>query len=189
MKFIYKIILLLVITITSSSNLHAYSYAAAGKEPTIDAKELIIKAININDFELAKNIFEKHKKNYKYLNDKFIKNLYIGLETSINTKDKKQIVKYLELSLGAELQRRIEGGLSNIKTFNIAKVMLVKANKFYKLLSSSLDVNTDKKLKIALKECMMAIGNPGLFGVGAKPINKKNYKKNQKIIIDIIQTL
>jgi hypothetical protein len=67
--------------------------------------------------------------------------------------------------------------------------MLAKANKFYKLLSVSLDKNKDKKLKTAIKNCMGAIGNPGLFGVGAKKPNKEEYIKNQKIIIDIIQSL
>ena len=148
-----------------------------------------MKAINADDFETAKKVFEKYDENYKYLSDTFIPKLYLSLEEAIDNKDKKSIVKNLELSLGAEVQRRISGGLENIKTFNVAKVMLAKANKFYELLSVSLDDNTNKKLKTSIKACMLSIGNPGLFGVGAKPANKEEYIKNQKIITDIIQSL
>lgn len=189
MKFVHKLVLLLVVLFTTSSTLYAYSYAAAGKEPTIDAKEAIIKAINANDFAKAKEVLKAHEKNYKYLSETFVSKLYSNLESSINNKDKKQIVKNLEISLGAEVQRRIDGGLKNIKTFNVAKVMLAKADKFYKLLSLSLDEKTNKELKKAIQSCMRSIGNPGLFGVGAKPANEEEYKKNEKIIINIIQSL
>jgi hypothetical protein len=189
MKFIHKLVLLLVIFFNLSSSLYAYSYAAAGKEPTIDAKEEIIKAINTNDFAKAKEVFKAHEKNYKYLSELFVSKLYSNLWASLENKDKKEIVKNLEISLGAEIQRRIAGGLKNIKTFNVAKVMLAKANKFYKLLSVSLDDKTNRELKKAIKTCMNSIGNPGLFGVGSKPANKENYIKNQKIIINIIQSL
>lgn len=189
MRFFSKLVLFLVVAFLSSSNLYAYSYAAAGKEATIDAKEAMMEAINIDDFSKAKEVFVKYDKNYKYLNDDFISKLYKGLQTSIDKKDKKQVVYHLELSIAAEVQRRIDGGFQNIKTFNISKVMLAKANKFYKLLSVSLDKDKDKKLKAAIKNCMGAIGNPGLFGVGAKKPNKEEYSKNQKVIIDIIQSL
>lgn len=189
MKFVHKLVLLLAVLFIASSNLYAYSYAAAGKEPTIDAKEEIIKAINADDFAKAKEVFKAHERNYKYLSETFISKLYPNLKKAINNKDKKQIVKNLELSLGAEVQRRIDGGLKNIKTFNVAKVMLAKADKFYKLLSVSLDNKTNKELKKAIKACMVSIGNPGLFGVGAKPANKEDYIKNEKIIINIIQSL
>lgn len=67
--------------------------------------------------------------------------------------------------------------------------MLAKANKFYKLLSVSLDAHTDKKLKKAIDACIKSIGNPGLFGVGAKKADEQKYIQNQKIIIEIIQSL
>lgn len=189
MKFVHKVVLFFALLFVGSSNLYAYSYAAAGKELTIDSKEAIIKAINADDFAKAKEVFTKYEENYKYLSDTFISKLYPALKSAIENKDKKQIVKNLELSLAAEVQRRISGGLENIKTFNVAKVMLAKANKFYELLAVSLDDTTNKKLKTAIKACIHSIGNPGLFGVGAKPANKEEYITNQKIIIDIIQSL
>lgn len=183
-----KLILGLVVLFMTTT-LNAYSYAAAGKEPTIDAKEQIIKALNNNDFATASRIFKEHEKNYKYLTKEFISSLYTGLEKALNNKDKKQVVKYLELSLAAEVQRRIDGGLQNIKVYNVAKVMVLKAKKFYSLLSVSIEKKTDENLKKAIKNCIKAIGNPGLFGVGSKVSNKDEYIKNQKLIIEIIQSL
>ena len=67
--------------------------------------------------------------------------------------------------------------------------MLAKADKFYKLLSVSLDKEVDKKLKDALFQCADSIGNPGLFGVGAKPVNKEKYIENEKIADEILKSL
>lgn len=171
------------------SNAMAYSYASAGKEPTLDAEDGILNAINANDFAQAKVIFDKFAKNYKYLNDDFNPKLYDGLNQAIEKKDKASIIKWLRVSIAVEIERRLDGGLKNIKKFNVSKVMLAKANKFYKLLSSNLDFKTNKALKKALKGCTVAIGNPGLFGVGAKPVDLELYKKNQKIAVEILKSL
>lgn len=184
-----KLILLFVVSIFASMNLHAYSYAAAGKEPTIDAKEAILKAVNDNDFNGAKTVFIKYTKNYQYLNDEFNDKLFDGLKDAIEKKDTVRVSKNLDISIAAEIQRRLDGGLKNIKQFNVAKVMLAKANKFYKLLAVRLDDVTNKKLNSAIKECVKSIGNPGLFGVGARPANIEIYKQNQQIAIEILQSL
>ena len=157
-----KYIILVLISLIASINLQAYSYAAAGKEPTIDSREGILGAINSDNFVLAKEILEK---------------------------DKQKINKWLDVSIATEIQRRLDGGLKNIDNFNIAKVMLAKADKFYKLLSVSLDKELDKKLKEALFQCMDSIGNPGLFGVGAKPVNKEKYIENEKIVDELLKSL
>ncbi len=183
----YNLFFIMVLII--STNLNAYSYAAAGKEPTIDAREEMFKAINANDFNSANNVFNKYSENYKYLNDQFNPFLFSGLKSAIKNKNKDKIVKWLDISIASEIQRRVEGGLENIKQFNISKVMLAKANKFYKILLPSLDKQTNDKLNSALKKCIESIGNPGLFGVGAKPINIDEYKKNQEIVIEILKSL
>ena len=184
-----RLILLFIVAIVTSINLHAYSYAAAGKEPTIDAKEAILKAVNSDDYKSAKEVFVKYEKNYKYLNDEFSPRLFEGLKGAINNRNKTDIAKWLNISIASEIQGRLDGGLKNIKQFNIAKVMLAKANKFYKLLSVSLEKNIDEKLNKAIKKCVESIGNPGLFGVGAKPINIDEYEKNQGIAINILKSL
>ena len=186
MKNLLKVLFVLFV---STSQVFAYSYAAAGKELSIDLKEGILKAVNAKDFKSALEIFEKNKVHYKYLNDDFKKGLYVNLETSLKNKDSKNINKYLELSFAAEILRRVDGGYKNIKIFNVSKVMLAKANKYYKLISPTLDKKTNIALKTALKNCSMSIGNPGLFGVGAKPYDIKSYLKNENIIKEIIASL
>jgi hypothetical protein len=184
-----KFLLIVVVSFLASINLNAYSYAAAGKEPTIDSKEAIIRAINSDDFKSAKTVFEQNSDNYKYLNDNFNSSLYDGLKQSILKNDKKEIVKWLDISVACEIQRRVDGALENIKEFNIAKVMLAKADKFYKILSVSLDKEKNETLKAAIKSCMDSIENPGLFGVGAKKADIEEYKRNQQIIIKILKSI
>lgn len=182
-------ILLLFIAAFIASSLHAYSYAAAGKEPTIDAKEAITRAVNGNDFKMAQTVFKEYDQTYRYLNDEFNTLLFDGLETSISNHDKKQILRWLDVSIACEIQRRIDGGLQNIKVYNVAKVMLAKADKFYKILSVSLDKEKNEILKAAIKKCADSIGNPGLFGVGAKAADEQEYKKNQQVIFRVLAEL
>ena len=66
-----KYIILVLISLIASINLQAYSYAAAGKEPTIDSREGILGAINSDNFVLAKEILERNKDNYLYLTKEF----------------------------------------------------------------------------------------------------------------------
>lgn len=184
-----KFLLWFVVVLLTSVNVYAYSYAAAGKEPTIDSKEAILGAINSDNFILAKEVFEKNKENYLYLTKEFNKKLFDSLQAAILEKDKQKIAKWLDVSIASEIQRRLDGGLENINNFNIAKVMLAKADKFYRLLSPSLEKELDKKLKDALLKCTDSIGNPGLFGVGAKPVNKEEYIQNQEIIIELLKSI
>ncbi len=184
-----RLVLLFVAAVIAAVNLNAYSYAAAGKEPTIDSREAILKAVNDNDFKSAQAVFVKYEKNYQYLSDEFNNKLFDGLKNSIANKDKTNVAKWLNTSLAAEIQRRLDGGLENIKEFNIAKVMLAKANKFYKILVPSLDKQTNEKLGTAIKKCVEYIGNPGLFGVGAKPSNPQEYKVNQEIAVNILKSI
>ena len=66
-----KFLVWFVVVLLTSVNMYAYSYAAAGKEPTIDSKEAILGAINSDNFVLAKEILEKNKENYLYLTKEF----------------------------------------------------------------------------------------------------------------------
>lgn len=182
-------LLLLFIAAFIASTLNAYSYAAAGKEPTIDAKEAITRAINGDDFKKAQTVFKEYEQTYRYLNDEFNTLLFEGLQTSILKHDKKQIARWLDISIACEIQRRIQGGLENIKEFNVAKVMLAKVDKFYKILSVSLDKEKNETLKAAIKKCADSIGNPGLFGVGAKLADEQEYKKNQQVIYKVLAEL
>ena len=184
-----RFILLFALTLLTAINLNAYSYAAAGKEPTIESKEAILKAINSDDFENAKIVFDKYEKNYRYLNDEFNNNLFKNLEDAIKNQKKELIIKWLNISTAIEIERRLDGGLKNIKEFNVAKVMLAKANKFYKILSPFLDEEKNNNLSQALKNCIEAIGNPGLFGVGAKPYDIEKYKLNQELVVKILKSL
>ena len=184
-----KYIILVLISLIASINLQAYSYAAAGKEPTIDSREGILGAINSDNFVLAKELLEKNKDNYLYLTKEFNEKLFSSLESSILEKDKEKINRWLNVSIATEIQRRLDGGLKNIDNFNIAKVMLAKADKFYKLLSPSLDKQLDKQLKEALLKCTQSIGNPGLFGAGAKSADKEEYIKNQQIITELLKSI
>ena len=114
-----KILIFLFITF-SSINLFAYSYAAAGKEPTIDSRELILKHVNSGDFAKAKKEFVKAEKNYTYLSGIHNKDLSLSLQKAINDKNASDINRWLNVSIAAEINRRLDGGLKNIETFNIS---------------------------------------------------------------------
>lgn len=188
MNLLKKAVLFLLVTLCST-NLMAYSYAAAGKEKTIDYREAILKYVNNNDYINAKKEFEKAAKNYAYLSGIHDTNLLPSLGKAIDEKKPQEINRWLNISIAAEINRRLDGGLVNIKTYNVSKVMLAKASKFYKLLEPALNKEQKDKLSLAIKNCIQAIGNPGLFGVGAKPANEVVFKQNQQTALEVLKSL
>lgn len=183
-----RIFLTLFFSVMLSLKLFAYSYAAAGVEPTIQSREAILGAINAGDYTKAMQIYNEESQNYKYLST-FNKNLSNGLRDAIEKKDNKSIARWLNISLACEIERRVEGALENIDDFNVTKVMLAKVDRFYRILSPSLDKSIDLKLKTAIKGCASSIANPGLFGVGAKGADILEYKRYQKDILDSLKNL
>lgn len=169
-----------------SVNAFAYSYAAAGKEPVIEAREKALKAVQEKDFNKASKEVAKVFEEVKYLESKFKKGLQVSLDNAIKNKDEKALYEAFNYVLAAEVQRRLDGTITSIKHFQKTKVLLVKAKKYLDLLSPSYSSSTNEEIEKSFIEAKKAIGNPGLFGVGAVPANIDALKEANKKLLGLI---
>lgn len=176
----------LILLLTYSQQSFAYSYAAAGKEPVIEGRELLLKALSNNDYVSAQAAFDSMKNEFIYFNTDHGLNVDEQMQTAINEKNKDKILAVMNLTMKAEVMRRLEGAEENINDYQIAKVLVVKSKLFIDLMASDLTPDNRKRADLAIRGALSAIGNPGVFGVGQKPADKAKFIHYRKQLAEAL---
>ena len=175
-----RILVLFISSLIFSLQAYAYSYAAAGKEPVLETREAVLKAIKAQDYESASKATERIQEEIIYLEGKFKAGLNNALKDALKNKDEKAVFNAFNMILAAEVQRRVDGAKTSIKHFQKTKVLIVKAKKYLDLLLPSYTATNKKEIEALYAKAKKAIGNPGLFGVGAVPSNIQDLESAYK---------
>jgi len=165
---------------------HAYSYAAAGKEVLIDAREAIFKAVNAGDFAAAQDAAHSISIEIGYLDQKYAPGLKGTVQTALGSKDAKAIAAALREVFSAEIKRRLEAGAKSLNDYQAAKVLVVKSKRFFDAMAAEVPGPTREAIDVGLRKALEAIGNPGVFGVGKKPADPVAYKA---AVTDVLKAL
>ena len=160
-------LLALTLLLSLSGQAQAYSYAAAGKEPLIDAREALLGAAT--DGKDASATLSEIAEELTYLEQHHKVELQTPLAAAIKAKDAATTAALLNRAYKAEIERRLEGASQNLGDYQTAKVLVVKSKRFLDLILPSLNEGDRNAAEQALAKVLDAIGNPGVFGVGAKP--------------------
>lgn len=155
----------------------AYSYAAAGKEPLIDAREAALKAIGEKNWDAAAQAFAGAKDELVYLEDHHHAGLQKELADAVQARDEAAVRAVLKIAFAAEIDRRLDGAQQNMKDYQTAKVLVIKARRFLDAFSGDIDPAKRKAAEDGLTAALVAIGNPGVFGVGAKTADPEAFKQ------------
>jgi hypothetical protein len=83
-------------------------------------------------------------------------------------KDPAQVQKGFVRAASAEIERRITGARDNLKNYQAAKVLVVKAKRFCTAIAGDLPPEASAAIADALPKALDAVGNAGVFGVGAR---------------------
>lgn len=156
---------------------HAYSYAAAGKEPLIDAREAALKAIGEKDWTAAAAALQTAKDELVYLEGHHHPGLQKELSAALDAKDEAALRSVLRVAFAAEIDRRLDGAQQNLKDYQASKVLVVKGRRFLDAVGADMDPTKRKAAEDGLNKALAAIGNPGVFGVGAKPVDADAFAK------------
>ncbi|MBV7413220.1 hypothetical protein [Aeromonas sp. sif2433] len=165
----------------------AYSYAAAGKEPLIDAREQLLTAASEGQDGSA--ILASLAEELDYLEQHHKVQLQAPLAEAIKGKDVEATAALLNRAYKAEIERRLEGASQNLGDYQTAKVLVVKSKRFLDLILPSLNEGDRKAAEQALAKVLDAIGNPGVFGVGAKPADAAAFAEAEKALITVLAPL
>ena len=173
--------------LTLSGQAQAYSYAAAGKEPLIDAREALLGAAT--DGKDASATLSEIADELTYLEEHHKVELQAPLAAAIKGKDAAATAALLNRAYKAEIERRLEGAGQNLGDYQTAKVLVVKSKRFLDLILPSLGEGDRKAAEQALARVLDAIGNPGVFGVGAKPADATSFAEAEKALMAVLAPL
>ena len=180
-------LLLTLSGLTLSEQAQAYSYAAAGKEPLIDAREALLGAAT--DGKDASTTLNEIADELTYLEEHHKVELQAPLAAAIKGKDAAATAALLNRAYKAEIERRLEGASQNLGDYQTAKVLVVKSKRFLDLILPSLSEGDRKAAEQALAKVLDAIGNPGVFGVGAKPADATAFAEAEKALMAVLAPL
>lgn len=181
-RIFYALLMSLLIT----GQAHAYSYAAAGKEPLIDAREAIYKAVNAGDFEAAKLAANEISEELAYLTTDYDSGLSEAFEKALASQETATIAVAINRLFVAEITRRLQAGSENLKDYQIAKVLVVKSKRFFDAMAGELPGKRRQAADESLRQALEAIGNPGVFGVGKREADPAAY---HAAVEDILKAL
>lgn len=180
--------LLVCLLFSFSLNTLAYTYSAAGKEPLIDGREALLQAANNNDFLAASKAYEKVEENVLYFKKEYGIDLDTPMRNALKAKDAAMVSKMLNKIYVAEINRRLTGAEKNINDYQVAKVLVVKSKLFLDLLTPQMPKELRQQANKAIQGALQAVGNPGVFGVGAAPADPDSMKQSHELLMQALQT-
>jgi len=146
----------------------AYSYAAAGAEPLIDAREAVLAALAKGDADAARQAVEQAADELAYLDEHQALDLRAALARALSAGDAQAADRVLLRGFAAEIRRRLAAAKENAGDYPVAKSLVVRSKRFLDLVAPHLPATDRASAQSSLAACLEALGNPGLFGVGAR---------------------
>lgn len=165
----------------------AYSYAAAGKEPMLDGREAILSAMQKDDWESVRQSVTGLQSEITYLDENEAKGIKAEFDKAVADKNADEMNAALRRAFVAEIERRLNGAKDNLKDYQTAKVLVVKAKLFFDAFSGDLDPANRKAADAGLNQALEAIGNPGIFGAGSKPANPEAFQAAEDSILTALR--
>ncbi|MEJ0098116.1 MAG: hypothetical protein WDM84_09700 [Bauldia sp.] len=159
---------LLLAALGAAAPAYAYSYAAAGAEPLLDGREALFAAASAGNWPAAQTALAAMQPDLDYLEGHEDPGIAGIFSAAMAAQDAKQLEAAFARAASAEVERRINGARDNLADYQTAKVLVVKAQRFYTAIAADLAPDASKAVADGLQRALDAIGNPGVFGVGAR---------------------
>ncbi|TPW32800.1 hypothetical protein [Pararhizobium mangrovi] len=169
--------------LAAASPAAAYSYAAAGKEPLIENREALLSGIDKGDWQSVRKAYAGMKSDIAYLDANEDKGIAGAFDKALAAQKGDVLKSLLRRAYVDEIERRLDGARDQIDDYQNAKVLVVKAQKFYEAMAGDLEPKPRAAVEDGLKRALDAIGNPGLFGVGAKDPDPKALAEARKDVL------
>ena len=163
----------------------AYSYAAAGAEPLLDGREALFSAVSAGNWDAAKTALSGMQAELTYLDQNEDKGISQAFDAAISAKDPKAIMAAFDRVAEDEIVRRLNGARDNLKDYQSGKALVVKAQRFYTAVAADLPPDEGKTINTALQQALDAIGNPGVFGVGARAADPDAFAAARATILKV----
>ena len=179
----------------------AYGYGyGVGKDPFIEAFKAINKALNAtpanwkeveNQFGTVRTVVEKMDKDYKAdLLGRIESAIQAGAQGTDPAQQSKTLVAGFHKTFVYLVKHKLENAETNLQKFSTAKALVTEAKQYYDVLAplvKKAGPGDDTGIRKAFEAAMKALGNPGAFGMGAKPPDPGEFKAQASAIEETLK--
>ncbi|WP_088104045.1 hypothetical protein [Halalkalibacter urbisdiaboli] len=167
----------------------AYSYGDPGEEALAEAYKELVNYVNSDDWENVQLIYETYKKDF----DLYFTKVQPDLERGIEEQDKELVLMSYEAALRLNIERRLHFAEDSFDDYGQAKLLLAKARGTFSVLESLAKERegeeTVASIYQAFDDALVALGNPGLFGIGSKENDPEGFKEKNEYIISELEEI
>ena len=165
----------------------AYSYANAGKEPLLEVREAILGAVAMANYDKAKAVVQQKAQVFEYLQDHHVPGLIASLHKALDSKQPKAVYMALNQAMIAEVERRLSAASTQLTQTQVAKVLVIKVKRYTDIMLVEYTAAQKKAMQVALRGCLKAVANPGIFGVGSRPADPPGFAQYQADVLGILK--
>ncbi len=167
-----------------SSTVFAYGYSEAGKEPLIEGREALIGAMLANDKKGAETTlaFLTHELGYLEQSESVV--LIVPLKEAVSNNQRAEVITLMNKAFAAEIKRRIKMAETSLDDYQQSKILVAKSKRFLEMLVVDMDDDDADRAHQSIKQCLSALGSPGVFGAGKQPPAPELYKKARAALFE-----
>jgi hypothetical protein len=182
---------MIAILLVPVNNAFAYSYGDPTKEDVAETFNLIKSKLSSSpaDWNAA---LEAYKVRRAEISSHFGESVAVTLDHNFEMKEKDLVIGNYRYVLYLNLKRRFDYAEKDIEDYGKVKILLGKAKGTYDVLKPYVESKIPgeiSKLDTAFEAALESIGNPGLFGMGKKPVNPEEFKKQTTYILSTLKPL
>lgn len=146
----------------------AYSYAASGQEPLLDGRAALFQAVAAGDWVAAEAALAGMRPDLAYLDANEDRGVLAAFSRAISDRDAGAVSAAFARAAADEIERRLNGARANFGNYQAAKGLVVTANRFFVAVEADLRPEAAAAVRAQMTRAIDALGNPGVFGVGAR---------------------
>lgn len=188
-RVLTAMLLACVLLLTAAAPALAYSYGDPNEEEVATMFKEITAKLQAGDWGGALPLYQAKRAE---IDSHFGADVAVTLDRNFEAKDKAATEQNLKALMVMNLERRFTYGAKDINDYSQAKLLLAKARATYDSLEPYIQAklpNEPAKLRAAFDSALEALGNPGLFGVGKKPVNEEQYSTQTAYILNTLTPL
>lgn len=174
-------------TLTVPHATHAYSYALADNEPLLDGREALFQAADSGFWTAARIALQSMREDIDRIEQNAAPGVAKAFDDAVATKDVEALRAAFRRAAGAEISRRLNTARDNVFNYEVAKLEVAKANRFYIAVAADLDPEASRIIAEQIRLALDAIGTPGVLGVGFVPADRDAFDAARSAVFDALQ--
>ena len=167
----------------------AYSYGDPDKEDVAETYKLIEAELAENDWDAALAAYQVRRAE---IESHFGKEVALTLDANFRDRNKALVLQNYKYVLYLNLDRRFTYAEKDINDYAKAKLLLAKAKGTFDVLEPYVRSRIPDRvaeIRTHFDGALEALGNPGLFGIGKKPVDVEAYRRHTSAILTTLKPL